>query len=222
MRIWVSGGGAVALHILVLIWFPVDRQLPMRADIELLLVENLRLEEPEPSHQPVTDDQPITARQPKAAPILSNADLPKEQSTPALDTTKPLDLSRPAVWSRSFMTPWNETDDVASAFRSKFFQRLESRRDEQARHEVLRGRSVAMRGMSIDAYNKIEGPTSRHIKTTKGCYNLQSNITGDLSDVVGGQRWYRTACKGLIWDPFQDPRHMQRLEFDSIGRAVGR
>lgn len=219
VRIWVSGGGAVALHILVLIWFPVERQLPARADIELLLVETSRL--------PVTAQQPKSARQPVATPILSNAALPKQQSTPGLETIKPLDfkpldLSRPAGWSRNFVTPGNETDDVVSAFRPQFFQQLESRRDDQARRHLLEVRSVAMHGLSIDAYTKIEGPTSRHIKTTKGCYNLQSAITGDLSDVGVGQRWYRTACKDLIWDPFQDPWHMQRLEFDRVGRAVGR
>lgn len=123
-----------------------------------------------------------------------------------------LNLEAPRDW------PGVEDDiSAATRFRPEFGEALRQRRTAQARSALLGRRQIEREGLSIEAYNALEGPVSNHIKTAQGCFTLRSVITGELHGSAGsGSQWYMTRCKGI----FKDALSQSALETDAVGRAV--
>ena len=172
--------------------------------------------EPTPRPEPATVEAP-----PPESPSEEMAGEPERPTPERTEQTAPttLDLTRPdGGYSEDLLMGYrDEVDEQVAAFRPAFHTQLEDRRAGQARSSWLAARRQSTQGMTPDEYNAIEGTTSNHLKTDAGCFTKQVAITGEFAAAGGGGfRWYRTACKEILVNPYLLPE----AEVDALGRAV--
>lgn len=221
-RFWFCVICASVIHAVVL-WY-----LPGREQPRLVRIFDVQL-------QSIAD--PIAPQAIPLAPVRDTESVadddtptvrPTEPSTTPLAATKPdadadvpkpaLRLARPQDWS-VYDQPVDSTDGLTQAFRAELFNALESRRAEQARTQTLKQRNFALHGLPVAQYNALQGATSNHLKTAMGCFDLRMDLDGRVIGAKGlERRWWRTGCKDLLQTPWQMPA----LEFDPVGRAIGR
>lgn len=221
-----------ALHAWLLATLPggmaswhVERALPVRP-VPLSVVLQPAVSDPEPQsplapdREAVADAPPAEPRAPSLAEVAPLPERPPSPPTgpkPEVEPISPptLNLARPESFGAP-ATPSDETEQLLQAFRPALQAGVRARDVARAREALVRRRQVATTGLSVDAYNALERPGSRHMKTAQGCFTLRSAIVGEMAGAGEGLRWYRTACKDLLENPFQLPA----LETDALGRAV--
>ena len=233
-RMFGALGVALAVHAIVVLTVDFERpRYETPAALQVVLNSQAESQPPQPADETHEDQplEPIPKPEP-TAPTVIEAPFPDppseemvgepEKPTPErAEQTAPttLDLTRPdGGYSDDILMGYrDEVDEQVAAFRPAFRAQLEDRRAGQARSNWLAARRQSTQGMTPDEYNAIEGTTSNHLKTDAGCFTKQVAITGEFAAAGGGgYRWYRTACKEILVNPYLLPE----AEVDALGRAV--